>query len=110
MARYEELLVDQGSTFRYELSIFDAAGSKFNLENHTLSMQVRRNYTSDTVALTPTLTQEDGVITIRMSDEQTLTLTEKRYVYDVYIEGPDEKKHRVLEGNLVVTPTVTQFS
>jgi len=108
MARFEEFFVDQNSQFKYELTLFDEAGGRFNLDNHTVTCQIRKTHSSDDVVATPLLTKANGVIGIELTDEQTLLLTDKRYVFDVYIEGLDQKKRRVLEGNVIVSPTVTR--
>lgn len=109
MARYEEFLVDQGSTFRYELTLYANHGGRFDLDGYSITSQIRTTHSSGTIALTPSVTKNtSGVITFELTDEQTALLTEKRYVYDIYIEGPDLKKYRVLEGNIVVSPRVTQ--
>lgn len=110
MAIYEEFEIDQGSTFRYKINLKEDDENPYVISDFTIVGQIRRNYKSSTVAATFTATNPNpGEILLVLSDEQTASLTEKRYVYDVVIESPNGERHRVIEGTVTVTPAVTQF-
>ena len=109
MALYEELEVDQGSTFRYIVDLTTSVGNPYPLDGFTITSQIRKTYRSATVAGTfSTSVPESGRILLSLTDEQTAAIAAGRYVYDVFIEGGDGQRYRVLEGIVTVTPSVTQ--
>jgi hypothetical protein len=57
-----------------------------------------------------TLGENDGTITIYISDEIMETLAEHKYVYDLELIGPtaDLYVYKLLYGNFVVRPEVTR--
>lgn len=111
MALYEELEMDQGSTFRYQVDLKTSSGNPYNLEGVTITSQIRKTYRSASIAGTFTTGVTDpaaGVFTLSMTDEQTSAIAAGRYVFDVYIEDIGGTRYRVLEGMVTVTPGVTQ--
>ena len=45
MAIYEELIVDQGSTFKYQLNLTDPnSGAAYNLAGFTVNAYMKKNY------------------------------------------------------------------
>lgn len=114
MAELTEFGVGQGETFAARVTIQNTSGSfPFDLTNYTLTGQVRENYTTDEVAADFTFTKilpyESGSFTIRLSPEQTINLTQRKYVYDILISsGSSQITRRILEGPFVVRPAVTR--
>lgn len=109
MAIYEDLEIDQGSTFKYEVSLTASNGSAYDLSGHTFAAQMKKNYSTSTVAATFTVatTGVPGEIQISLTDEQTAALKAGRYVFDILIENSSNEKFRVVEGIITVTPSVT---
>lgn len=116
MAQYEEFTIDKGSDVAVELHLVNKDGSAKDLTNHLVTAQLKKTYTSDSA---DTLTfnsivaspATDGVATISLTNLQTDTLKNGRYVYDVEISYEDSAGdsivERVLEGRVQVTPSVT---
>ena len=114
MADYEDLVFDQGADIAIELHLVNTDGSKKDLTNHNVAAKMKRGYNSDsseTIEFTTIVPDppSDGVLTLSLTNEQTDALnTRGRYVYDVEITSSGGTKTRVLEGQLEITPGVTQ--
>ena len=110
MAIYEELEIDQGSTFKYVINLTESNEAAYNLDNFTVTGHIRRNHMSETTSATfSTSVTDSGEITLLLADSDTGLLTAGRYVYDVLIESPTNEKYRVIEGTVTVTPSVTRY-
>ena len=117
MAQYEEITIDQGADIAVEIHLINRDGSAKNLTNHTIAAKMKKTFNSDsadtttfnTIVSTP---PTDGIATLSLTNTQTDTLKAGRYVYDVemsYIDsGGDSIVERVLEGKVLVTPSVTK--
>lgn len=109
MAIYQELEIDQGSTFRYQIDLTTSQGSAYDLDGFTITSQIRKNYKSSTISGSFTATTpQAGRIILTMDDSDSSNLLAGRYVYDVYIESGSGDRYRVVEGMVTVTPSVTQ--
>lgn len=117
MAQEETFTIDQGADVAIELHLVNKDGSKKDLANHTISAKMKRNYTSDSDDTTNfnaivTLPAEDGIITLALTNTQTDALKAGKYVYDVEMQFDDSDGNtiveRVLEGRMIVTPSVTR--
>ncbi len=111
MAVYSDLTIDQGTDFSAEVVVDDTDGTTANLTGYTVAGQIRKTYSSST-AVDFTATVSDaaaGKIQIALSNTQTGAMKAGRYVYDVEItKTSNSYKTRVLEGQVTVTPGVTQ--
>jgi hypothetical protein len=114
MAELTEFSVGQGETFAARVTIQNTSGSfPFDLTNYNLTGQVRENYTTDEIAAAFTLTKilpyDSGSFTVKLNPEQTINLTQRKYVYDILISsGSDNVTRRILEGPFTVRPAVTR--
>jgi hypothetical protein len=114
------IFCEQGTTFtrilelEYPDDIDPTVFHKFDLTNFTARMQVRR--TIDTPLPMIELTTENGSIEIldldsriivRMTDEQTSSLTSSG-VYDLEIISEDGIVSRVIQGNFTLSREVTR--
>ena len=111
MAVYSDLSIDQGSDFSADIVVEDATGTVGNLSGYTVAGQIRKTYSSSTkVDFTCTVTEATaGKISIALSNTQTNAMKAGRYVYDVEITKTSNSfKTRVIEGQVTVTPGVTQ--
>lgn len=110
MAQYEELYIEQGSTFQYIITLANPAGGAFNLTSYTARSQLRRSYKSVS-AVDFTITYPDragGQIQLNLTDENTALLKHGNYVFDVIIESSSGEIYRVIEGIAFVNPGVTE--
>ena len=111
MAVYSDLTIDQGTDFSAEVVVDDTDGTTANLTGYTVAGQIRKTYSSTTkVDFTATVADAAaGKIQIALSNTQTGAMKAGRYVYDVEItKTSNSYKTRVIEGQVTVTPGVTQ--
>jgi hypothetical protein len=111
-AGYQELFLEQGTTFVTTITLDDVYGTPYDLTNVTAKSQVRKSYystspTADFVISIPVPT--NGSITLTLGSEQTSNIAAGRYVYDVIIKDQANTVTRVLEGIVNVIPQVTRF-
>ncbi len=109
MATKSNLVIDQGSTFSAELNLTDENGDPLVLDGYTANSQIRKWYTSSTVAATfaTSINVASAVITLGLTANQTSNLVAGRYVYDVELNDGSEVS-RIVEGIVTVTPQVTR--
>ena len=113
MAIYEELEIDQGSTFRYEIILTEKDGTPSNLTSYTVKSEIRKNYKSLTVSgeFTTEFTEANpllGKIILSLTDEETIEIKAGRYLFDVIITNSSGFTTRIMEGGVEVTPRVTR--
>jgi len=111
-AAYQELFLEQGSTFTTNITLDDIDGVPFDLTNVTAKSQVRKSYYSanTTAEFVVTInTPTSGVILLTLSAPTTANIAAGRYVYDVAIKDTANTVTRVLEGIVNVIPQVTKF-
>jgi hypothetical protein len=106
------LHLEQGATFRLQVTWNAAGGQPINLTGQTAHMQVRTAHDgallldlSSGAGLT--LGGTAGTVDIVITAAQTSSLTVWRAVYDLYIIPPAGDYTRLLEGPIVIDPTVT---
>ena len=116
MAQYEDITIDQGADVAVEIHLINKDGSAKNLTNHAIAAKMKRTYNSDsadTLAFNCIVAApaSSGVATISLTNIQTSTLKAGQYVYDVEMSFVDSSAtivERVLEGKILVTPSVTR--
>jgi len=108
MSIYKNLVVDQGQTFTYTISVENADGTPKDLTNYTIASQMRKTYFSSTAIDFDTAKVDlTGAVTISLTAAVSSEIKQGRYVYDVEITSGDEVL-RVQEGIIIVTPQVTR--
>ena len=110
MAIYSNLTVDQGSNFLAYIDVTDSSGNPLNLAGYTVAGQIRKTYSSLTaIDFSASVNSAvNGTISLTLSDTVTNGIKAGRYVYDVEILSNSGSRTRVLEGQVEVTPGVTQ--
>ena len=116
--------IGQGETFKLEnQTLFEnqkslnypvSASLPLDITNIEFVGQVKENYTTDEVSATFTIEKEtpfeSGSISIYLYPAETAALTLRTYVYDIIMinnnESPAEIT-RILEGSIIVRPSVT---
>jgi hypothetical protein len=111
MAVYSNMTIDQGTDFSSAIDVTDADGDAVNLTGYTVAGQIRKTYTSSTaVNLTCAVSNAtSGIISVALTAAQSNAMKSGRYVYDVEITSSGGAKTRVLEGQVEITPGVTQI-
>ena len=109
MAIYEDLEVEQGAYFRYSIDITTTTGSAYDLTDHTFSAVMKKNYSSTAIAATFAVetTAKAGEIQLILTSANSVNVKAGRYVFDVLMTAPDTQKHRVIEGIITLSPSVT---
>ena len=110
MATLANLYIDAGTDYSTNVSISLDGFSALNLTGYTIKSQMRKSYSSS-LAFDFTATVFNailGKIKIEMSSIQTSSIPAGRWLYDIEITSPDNKKSRVVEGIVIVTPQITQ--
>jgi|TARA_Y100000289_G_C3822505_1_gene99411 hypothetical protein len=116
MAHYEEIQIDQGADVAVEVHLVETCGQTIkDLSGYTAAAKLKKTYTSDsddTTDFTITIVEDEGIVTMSLTNTQTDALKAGRYVYDLEIMTTDSDNvtliERVLEGRAVVTPSVTK--
>lgn len=107
--------IDQGATFTLQVTYKDENGAPINLTGYTAAMQIRQNYNDSAALITLTspsdgivITGATGTINITISAEQTGSLDEGFYVYDLEITATNNVITRLIQGQFTVSPEVTR--
>ena len=111
MAGIANLTIDQGSNFTYDLEVTNTDGTDFDLTGYTMVAKIAKGYASThtrTVFTCVTTTPTEGVVTISLTADQTKALKAGRYVFDVVATHADSTVTRLLEGIVIVTPSVVK--
>jgi hypothetical protein len=111
-AAYQELFLEQGTTFNTSITLDDIDGVPFDLTGVTTKSQIRKSYYSanTTAEFIVTINSPDtGVILLSLNAPVTANIAAGRYVYDVAIKDTANTVTRVLEGIVNVIPQVTKF-
>jgi hypothetical protein len=111
MAAVANLSIDQGATFTSDITVKDINGNVFDLTGYTANAKMAKGYSSTrtrtVISTTFATDRTTGVLTISLTANQTATLDEERYVYDVEITSSTGSVTRVLEGIITVRPEVS---
>lgn len=109
MASKANITIDQGTTFSTDLTLTDEYGDNLDLTGYSANSQMRKWYTSSTVAATFTtaVNVNTAAVTLSLTPTQTGNITAGRYVYDVEITNGTTTS-RIVEGIVTVTPQVTR--
>ena len=111
MATIFNLFLDQGTTFKANVTIKDSTGAVRDISGHTPRSQFRRSIKSSNsnsfVATIPVGT--DGNVFLTMNSNTTTNVTAARYLYDIEIVNDSNNEiERVAEGIVVVSPEITR--
>jgi len=114
MAAYQDIYLDKGNDFTEQLTISDDYGTSYNLANFSVSSNAKISYTTSNVAIAFVATISDaanGIITLSANSAVTSNVVPNnsgKLVYDVYVrDNTLNKRTRVLEGQIFVSPNVT---
>lgn len=110
MAVKANLVIDQGSDFSVSVDLTDANNDPYDLTNHTIASQMRKNYASSSAAATFSTSHNGagGTLVLELTANTTVDLVPGRYFYDVEIKSSSNTINRVLEGIVTVTPGMTR--
>ena len=113
-AGYQDQYIEKGTDFASQLTLKDSYGNPYNLTSFTVKSQARISYITSNVALqfaSAIVDAANGIIQISANSAITANIVpnySSKLVYDVVITDPTGLKSRVLEGQITVSPSVTQ--
>jgi hypothetical protein len=101
--------IEQGATFSRTIVVTENSSPK-NLTGYTGKAQVRKTHGGDLIAdFQVTISDAvNGEITWEMPSATTAQLQERKGVYDLEINDGAAVITRLLKGDVVITPEVTQ--
>ncbi len=108
-AAYQNLFMDQGSTFTNQLNLSDSSGIPYNLTNYIINGSAKTSYYTPNTAIVFTSTILDannGIVQLTANSSQTANVY-GTLVYDVTLIDNNGNTTRVLEGIIYVNPGVT---
>jgi hypothetical protein len=110
MSAQNNLTLDQGTSFTYNVYLIDSSGVAIDLTGFTGNSQLRTSYTSNVyftmnVAVS---TVNTGLITLSMNTSTTSLLTASKYLYDVKLTSNNNVVSRLMEGVISVNKNVTR--
>lgn len=110
MSAISNLYIDQGSDFSVTVGMTDATSAALDLTGATFLAQIRKTHSSSTVTATFSSSHDStgGNLTLTLADTVTAGITSGRYVYDVLMTNSSAEKTRVLEGQAIITPSVSR--
>ena len=110
MAAISNIYIDQGTDFTVQVDCTDAEGATLDLTGYTHNAQIRKTYGSSSATATFTTANNGngGTDTLTLTDTVTAAIEAGRYVYDLTITDGSGTKSRVVEGQAIVTPSVTR--
>lgn len=111
MAGFIEIYLDQGIDFENSITLTDeTSNTGINLTGYSVSSQARRSPYSRNVSANIICTITDaanGVVLMSIDSANTANMRYGPHVFDVYTTDNFNKKSRVLEGIIEVSPRVT---
>ena len=111
-AGYQDLFLEQGTTFTTSITLDDSNGSPYNLNDFSVRSQARKSYYSDNTVINfdaSVVDANSGVIQLSANSATTANVSAGKLVYDVLItQTSTGVVTRVLEGQIIVSPTVTR--
>ena len=110
--RYQNITIDQGSTFSANVVAYvnTSSSSVLSLIGYTANAQIKKSYYHANVAATFNVWIQDataGIVNLVLDTANTVVMTDGKYVYDVMISKWGTKT-RIVEGIATVTPGVAQ--
>ena len=109
-AAYQNLLLEQGTTFLVTIVLDDIYGDNYNLTNFSATSQMRKSYYSSNgmVTFSTSIDVPTATISLSLPANTTSNLIPGRYVYDTKITDNSGNVVRVLEGIIDVSPSVSR--
>ena len=112
MATIFNLFLDQGTTFKANITVKNPIGEIRDISGHTVESKFKRSFKSANgfafVAQIPNGT--DGNVFLTMNSNTTTNVTAARYLYDIELvaDAAPHEVERIAEGIVIVTPEITR--
>lgn len=109
MSTWRYITIDQGSNFKYILTLKDINGNPINVAANTFTSKLRQAYSeanSWVINVAADIANVGNVI-LSLSANATANIPSGRYVFDVLTIDTSNNVTRIAEGTAMVTPLVT---
>ena len=110
MAEYAVLTVDQGTDTVFQIEVTDKDGAAKDLTNLSVFGKYKESYGStkaNSFQITTPTPKTSGIIELTLSGDSSISLSQRRYVYDIELKNQSDIVERILEGVLEINPGVT---
>ena len=109
-AAYQNLYIEQGTTFSTTITLDDVYGDIYDLTGYTANSQIRKSYYSSnaTATFATSINTSHGTVTLSLDSSTSANIAAGRYVYDATITDTSYNVTRILEGVIDVSPSVTR--
>ena len=100
----ENFSINQGANLNRTLTVTTDGSTAYDISGLTLSGQMRKSYASESASATFTISIVSGTAgtyKIQLSNSDTTSLDDGRYVYDVLV-GSGMTVYRIVDGNILV--------
>ena len=110
-AAYQNLYIEQGTSFSTTITLDDVYGSVYDLTGYTANSQIRKSYYSANASAVflATVNANTGTVSLSLDTPTTANIAAGRYVYDTIIITPGGDATRILEGVIDISPSVSRF-
>lgn len=111
MASIVYLDVDQGSDFGVELDIQNDDGTPMNLVGFQVFSQFRKSYNSviGYSFQTTVVNGLQGKLQLSLAGTVSSGIRPGRYLYDIEVYSPGQRKTRIVEGIVTINPEITRI-
>lgn len=108
MVLTKNLYVNQGASFVETIDASDSQGQVLNLNNYTITSQIKKSYTSANSIYFDVSVLNNTQIQLYLDSYTTANLTSVKYVYDVILSDDNGNVERIQEGTIIVSPGVSR--
>lgn len=112
-AAYQNFYLEQGTTYTNLITLDGSNGAAYNLYGFSVNSQAKRSYYSSNVILqfsSSIYDASNGIISLSANNCVTANVPTGKLVYDVVITDAFGNVTRVLEGQIFVSPGVTNVT
>lgn len=94
--------VIQGQTISLQFNFTNDSNEPIDLSGWTATSQLVSTDGTLVASLTPSLTPENGVVKLSLSNEDTAKFTPQSLIWDLALTDPDGNVEKPLRGNVLV--------
>lgn len=112
MTTQATLYVDQGTDFLVSLELSQDTGGDYVITNQTFQCDVKKLYSTNklfSVELSVVLGEGGNDLNLYISPDKTRNLQPGKYQYDVIMVEAGGAVEKILEGLMIILPTVTNL-
>jgi hypothetical protein len=109
MSSRANIYMDRGTDFRVSLDLFDSVDEELGIATYNFFGSLRKVYSTRKLA-DFTIEKGDSIITLVLTDQETLALKPGKYQYDVIMQKTTGELSKIVEGLAIVADTMTEVT